>query len=291
MKSILVTGAGGRVGTALLKYLTGLHNEENVIYLGAPKAESVQDLLTEYPRCSYRHFDFEDPYSFQPAFRKINCVFLVCPDSILDIERYFRPLIQIMKLQGVTELLFLSFQGVGAMRWSRHSKIERLIQEEHIPYVFLRPSYFMQNLTALLLPDILNKKRIALPAGGVWFNWVDIENVAELAALMINAFDSFRKRKVDICGPHNFTMNEVVEVLNHAQITKPVKYRPAFVLQYILNARKGGWTFKLIRRHLLYLFLLRFRPQPRISKLYEDVTGKKPTNLRNFLLRERECFE
>ena len=290
MKNILVTGVGGRVGTALLKYLTGIRNEENVIYLGERQEDLVQDLLTEYPRCSYRHFDFEDPYSFQPAFRKINCVFLVCPDSILDIERYFRPLIQIMKLQGVTEVLFLSFQGVEAMRWSRHSKIERLILEEHIPYVFLRPSYFMQNLSTLLLPDILNKQRIALPAGRACFNWVDIENVAELAALMIHAFDSFRKRKVDICGPHNYTLNEVVAVLNHVQITEPVKYRPTFIFQYILNARKEGMSFKLIRRHLLYFLLLRYRPEPCISKLYEDVTGKKPTNLRNFLLRERACF-
>jgi hypothetical protein len=41
---------------------------------------------------------------------------------------------------------------------------------------------------------------------------------------------------------------------------------------------------------LILHFLPRFQEEPKISTFYEDLTGKKPTTLSEFIKRERDEF-
>ena len=129
------------------------------------------------------NFDFEQPDTFDNALKAIDTIFLLRPPHIDDIEKYFRPLIQKIKEHNVKELVFLSVQGAEKSKVIPHNKIERLIQEYKLDYVFLRPSYFMQNLTTTLLDDIKTKRQVILPSGKAKFNWIDIENIAETSAV------------------------------------------------------------------------------------------------------------
>lgn len=42
---------------------------------------------------------------------------------------------------------------------------------------------------------------------------------------------------------------------------------------------------------ILLHFLPRFQKEPQISNFYEELTGKKPTDLKTFILREKAQFE
>jgi hypothetical protein len=52
-------------------------------------------------------------------------------------------------------------------------------------------SYFMQNLTTTLLPEIVKQKRITLPSGKAKFNWIDVKNIGEATAHLILNFAKY----------------------------------------------------------------------------------------------------
>lgn len=56
-----------------------------------------------------------------------------------------------------------------------HNKIDRLVQKMQFDYIFVRPSYFMKNLTTTLLLEILTECSTSLASGKAKFNWIDAE--------------------------------------------------------------------------------------------------------------------
>ncbi len=120
----------------------------------------------------FRQFDFEDTNSFEQSLTGIDRVFLLRPPHISDVDKFFRPLLQHFRLYNIHDVVFLSVQGAEKSKVIPHNKIEKLLKEFGFNTIFLRPAYFMQNLTTTLLQDIKMKRRIILPAGKARFNWL-----------------------------------------------------------------------------------------------------------------------
>ena len=56
------------------------------------------------------------------------------------------PFLQAAKEKGIEKIVFVSLLGVEKNPIVPHRKIENIIKDLSIPYVLLRPSFFMQNL-------------------------------------------------------------------------------------------------------------------------------------------------
>lgn len=195
-----------------------------------------------------------------------------------------------LKLSKVKQVLFLSVQGAETSRVIPHHRIEDLIVASGLEYVFLRPSYFMQNLTTTLLGDIKTRREVFLPAGSAKFNWIDVENIGEAAAILLERFDAYKKTAIEITGEGNENFESVVRQVNRT-ISGDIKYIDANPIQYFSRKRREGipWGLALVMFSLHYL--PRFRKEPRISDFFEKLTGRKPTPLGDFLERERTKFE
>ena len=72
------------------------------------------------------------------------------------MDLYFRPFVEAIKRSEVEQVLFLSLQGVESNPFTLHHKIEKLIVEAGIPYTFMRPSFFTQNLSTTHRAEITN---------------------------------------------------------------------------------------------------------------------------------------
>lgn len=105
-----------------------------------------------------------------------------------------------------------------------HNKIERLIQEAGLNYIFLRPSYFMQNLTTTLMQDIKTKREIILPSGQAKFNWVDVENIGEAAAILLDKFEAYKNQAYEITGLENENFEKVTLLINQV-IKNPIQFQ------------------------------------------------------------------
>jgi len=288
MKQILITGATGNVGFQVIRFLEK-SGTPNKIIAGVRHIESAKRLFTGFSDIDFVDFDFEKPETFDNALKNTDTIFILRPPNISDIEKYFRPLVRKIKEHKVKEVVFLSVQGAEKSKVIPHNKIERLIQEYKLDYIFLRPSYFMQNLTTTLLEDIQTKRQIILPSGKAKFNWIDIENIGEVSSVLLNRFSDYRNLAIELTGSENLDFYKVVDLIN-ASIKRPIRFSNGSPIEFYKIKKKEGMVNGLILVMILLHFLPRFQKEPLISDYYEKLTGKKPTSLIDFIEREKIQF-
>ena len=289
MKQILITGATGNVGFEVIRFLQK-SGTPNKIIAGVRNIESAKKLFKDITNIDFVHFDFEQPETFDNALKNTDTIFLLRPPHISDIEKYFRPLIQKIKEHKVKEVVFLSVQGAEKSKVIPHNKIERLIQEYKLDYIFLRPAYFMQNLTTNLLDDIKTKRQIILPSARAKFNWIDIENIGEVSAALLNRFPDYSNQAIELTGYENIDFYKVVDLLN-ASTKIPIRFSSVNPFEFYRIKKKEGMVKGFIIVMMMLHFLPRFQKEPVISDFYEKLTGKKPTSLVDFITREKMKFQ
>ncbi len=197
MKNVLITGATGNVGLEIIKSLENIPHNLSV-YAGVRDIEKDGEILAEF-EAEPIHFNFMDASTYK-ALSNCDILFLLRPPQISDTEKYFKPLIESAKVQGVIHIVFLSVQGVEKSSIIPHHKIEKMIVESGINYTFLRPAYFMQNFITTLHPDII-KRQIFLPAGKAKFTLIDVRDIGRVAAKIMSEIGSHINSAYDLtCG-------------------------------------------------------------------------------------------
>ena len=284
MKKILITGATGNIGQAVIKWLFR-QDADHQIFAAVRDVNRAKEQFSEYPDLEYRIFDFEQAYTFSDALKGIDAVFLLRPPHISDVQTFIEPLIKEIDAARINQVMFLSVQGAEKSKIIPHHKIENLIESEELDYIFLRPSYFMQNLTTTLAEDIRDRHKIILPAGDAVFNWVDVENIGEAAAVLFDRFHEYKNRALEITGYENENFQHAADLISDLT-DKNIVYENKNPVSYYLMKRKQNVSRGMIMVMIMLHFLPRFQDEPEISTLYEDLTGKKPTTLEEFIKRE-----
>ena len=171
---ILLTGVPGNVGGAVAEYLKG----ENIDFLAG--ARNIEKNKRQDESIGYIHFDFEDPASYGTALVGVTKVFLIRPPQLTDVLGIFVPFIQKCKEVGVKQIVFLSLLGVEKNPFPPHHKIEKAIVESGIPYTFIRPSFFMQNLSTTHAEDIKERNDLFIPSGNAKVSFIDTRDIGEI---------------------------------------------------------------------------------------------------------------
>jgi len=289
MKRILVTGATGNVGKEVIKYLLQQPQKNTVIAGCRNMAKDAVALKDYLPTIQMVHFNFEDANTFASAFEAVDTLFLLRPPHIADVKKYFNPLIAAVKASAIKELVFLSVQGVEKSSLIPHHKIEHAIMAAKIPYIFIRPSYFMQNITTTFLSEIQLHSSISVPAGNAVFNWVDVANIGEVAAYLLNNFSENKHRAFDVTGNENISFKQMAVILSQV-LQQPVRFISPNLFSFFLKKRKEGIATPFVIAMLLLHFLPRFQKWPDMADTYERFTGKKPTSLATFFLQHKQLL-
>jgi len=285
MKRILITGATGNIGLEVVHYLCELDNESEII-VAVRNVESAKKKFPRLSSLSFRLFDFEEQNYFDTAFKDIDLLFLLRPPHISEVDKYFYPLLQSAKNNGIEKVVFLSVQGAEKSKVIPHNKIERLIKSIGFKYIFVRPSYFMQNLTTTLLHELQKNHTITLPSGKAKFNWIDVKNIGEVSAVLIESFEKYENKSYEITGAENKNFQEVSEILSETIGTK-FNFKSINPISFYFKKRKDrierGFAIVMTILH----FLPRLQKEPEISDNFNRLTGKKPTTLQEFINREK----
>jgi uncharacterized protein YbjT (DUF2867 family) len=284
MINVLITGATGNVGSQVVKYLNSESGIE--IIAGLRDIEKDKIYLESYPDIQYRKFDFKDLSVAEKAFSNIDILFLLRPPQISDVDGVFKPLLELAKSSGINKIVFLSVQGAEKSTVIPHNKIETLIKKIGFEYIFVRPAYFMQNLTTQLLPEIKNNRSITLPSGDAAFNWVDVHNIGEATAKLIAGFDNYKNSSYEITGDQNLSFNQVSSIMSDILGVK-ITYNQINPVSFWLRKRKelGNSSFATVMTVLH--FLPRLQEPPKISGNYKKLTSKSATSIIEFIKREK----
>jgi uncharacterized protein YbjT (DUF2867 family) len=284
MKSILITGATGNTGIAIIKALTAKHTRQQVI-------AGVRNVHIAYPAFEghslhLRHFDFESPETFSAAFANIDILFLLRPPHISDVRRYFVPLISTAVTCQVKHIVFLSVQGVENSRLIPHYKIEKLIKESKIPFTFIRPAYFMQNFTTTLNADLVKNKQIFLPAGDAKFTLIDVDDIGKVVAAVLGNAAQHAGQSYELTGDEPLSFEEMAQIISDGTGSK-IKYISPNLLSFILEKRKQQIPLAFIMVMIMLHYLPRFQKTPRTTDWVKSLTGDDPKTFQEFVMENK----
>lgn len=179
MSTIFVTGAAGNVGQEVVRALLA---RRATVVAADHKTERVSALFGGTVVTS--RLDFNDRATWASAFHGAEHMFLMRPPAIADVENNLNPFIDFARSKGVDHVVFLSVAGAGQNKLVPHRKVEDHLRARGDHHTNLRPGFFAQNLQSAYRTDIVEDDRIYVPAGRKPVNWVDVRDIAEVAALV-----------------------------------------------------------------------------------------------------------
>lgn len=284
MKRILITGATGNVGMAVIKALTE-NKVPLTIMAGVRDLEADKKKLDAY-QVSLVKFDFMDSATYDDALNDCDLLFLMRPPPISNTKKYFFPLIESAKKSKIKHIVFLSVQGVEKSSLIPHNQIEKMIEDSKIPYTFLRPAYFMQNFVMSLHEDLVMKKRIFLPAGNARFTLIDVQDIGNVASTILSNVSIYINTKYELTSTEKPTFPEMAIKLSKGLGIK-INYLSPNLLRFILTKRKEKMPFALILVMIMLHYLPRFQKDPTNTNWVQTITGHPPISFEQFIQSNR----
>jgi len=284
---ILVTGATGNVGAATVAHLLAQYAGAVEVTAAVPDVTRARQALLQ-PELRFVRLDFEDLSTAKAALAGKDKLFLLRPPQLADVRKYMEPVVLAAKAAGVKHVVFLSLQGVEHNKLTPHYKIEQIIRREGLPYTFLRPSFFMQNLSTTHRAEIAERSEIFIPAGRGKTNFVDVRDVGEAAARAL-AGESHRNRAYELTGAAAYDYYEVADILSRT-LGRPIRYANPSAVRFCWRKwREGGPVPFILVMTALYTVARLGKAAGHAPDL-QTLLGRVPTSLAQFAEDYRDAW-
>ncbi|MBL8680418.1 MAG: NAD(P)H-binding protein [Myxococcales bacterium] len=248
MSKILVTGASGNVGREVVRALVARGHEPITADRSSARAPG--------PSTS-RALDFHDASTWERAVEGCSRLFLLRPPAIADVRSTLLPFVDFARTRGVDHVVFLSVAGAERNRFIPHNKVERHLRATSDRFTNLRPGFFAQNLETAYLRDIVEDRRIYVPAGNAAVNWIDARDIGEVAAIVLDAPEHHRAQSYTLTGPGAVAWSVVTDALSSA-LGHDVRYEPASIVGYVRHLRRRKLPAGAIAVQTVLHAMLRF---------------------------------
>ena len=219
---ILVTGAPGRVGSALLERLTATEVEVRALVHDESKVQSLRDRGVEIVLG-----DFLEPETMGPVLEGVSTVFLLTPIHPEQVPQATN-VIQAAKESGNDpRIVRLSVQQASheapARNSRQHAQIEDQLISSGLSYTILRPQSFMQN-TLMAARTVASEGRIYQPFKDGKLGMIDVRDIGEVAAKVLTE-EGHEGKTYTLTGPAAISLYDVAETLGEV-LGKEVSYIP-----------------------------------------------------------------
>lgn len=216
---ILITGASGNVGRAVLNEVARSGAKHKAMYRSANEAAKAsagtQTVLA----------DFAKKETLAPALRDVDAVYLVC-SPIPDLVQLETNTIEACLAAGVKHIVLNSALGAGDYSKSFpswHRKVEDILKSTGISFTILRPNSFHQNVVTYFAPSIRAQGVFYSSMRDARVSYLDVRDIAVVAAKAL-AGGEHSGKTYELNGP---------EALTYAELAEKISKRAGRTVQYV----------------------------------------------------------
>jgi uncharacterized protein YbjT (DUF2867 family) len=272
---VLVTGASGNVGAEVIQLLhttgaevlAGLRRPDERGFLPAPVVPV--------------RFDFLDPATYAPALDGVAQLFLLRPPAIANVKQQLNPVVDAAVAAGVRRIVFLSLLGAERMPWVPHRTVELHIERSGLEYVFLRASFFMQNLSTTHAPEIRELNEILVPAGAGKTSFIDVRDIAAVAVYCLTQNPPPRQAYA-LTGSEALSYGAVAAIMTDI-LGRTIVYRRPSIWRFVRQMRRRGFSSSMIAVMVGIYTTARLGLAGTVTPDLARLLGRPPLTLRQFV--------
>jgi uncharacterized protein YbjT (DUF2867 family) len=283
---ILVTGATGLNGTALVRKLSAKGVPLRALVRNAAKAAEIAAL----PNVEIAIADMAKPETLPAALAGVDRAMLnsSADPAVVEVQSNFIAAAAKAGVRHVVKLSGIMPELDSPFRFARmHGEIEKRLEASGMAFTHLRagefmPSYFRQ------VPMILAKGALFLPMENQRIASIDIGDLAEIAALVLTN-PGHEGKIYPLTGPEALTMTEVAERLS-AATGKTIKYINV-PPENVRKAQLAAGVPPYIADALAELFAERRKgKESQVWPIAQTLLGRRPTSFAEFAARNAAIF-
>jgi uncharacterized protein YbjT (DUF2867 family) len=234
---ILVTGAAGKTGRAVLRALAGRPEPVRALIHRPDQAPSLRALGVQEALVG----DLLDQAAMRRAVDGVRAIYHMAPNVSPDEIPMGKTVISAAQSAGVERLVFHSVlhPHIEAMphHWQK-ARVEELLFASGLPFTILQPTAYMQNVAAAW-DQILLQGRYSVPySPETRLSLVDLEDVAQAAARVLTE-PGHTGATIELVGTPGMSPRDIVEVLS-AELDRPVDVEVVPLEVWERKARASG---------------------------------------------------
>jgi uncharacterized protein YbjT (DUF2867 family) len=271
---ILITGASGNVGREVVKQALAVGLKIRAAFqspdIAAKAPAGLEGVIMDYAK----------PETTRPVLQGMEKIFLVGP-PVRDLPVMEANFIKEVRAAGRKHIIKLSaLGGRESMFPSGHRDSEENIEASGLPYTFLRPNGFMQNLVNYNAGTIRSENAFYGCQGNGAVSMVDIRDIAAVAVIVLAA-TGHEGKSYALTGGEALTNGQVAEKISRVAGRKIgyVDVPPAEFKKALLSAGTPEWSTEAV------LDLQRLYREGKASVVTNDIerlTGRKPITFDQF---------
>lgn len=239
---ILIVGASGRLGSAVVQHLLAQGESIRVMTRNPPGLAHLKKQGVEIVSG-----DLRDPASLASACRGVEQVLAAAhaldgrgdnnPRTVDEMGN--RRLIDAAKAAGVEHFIFVSVQGASPDSPLEFFRIkyrtEEYLRASGLGFTILRPGAYMELWAKLIGQPIREQgKTTIFGRGNNPINFVSVEDVASFVSVALED-PRTHNTLIEVGGPENLTMNQVAEIFERASGRQAKKGHIPLLMMHVMS--------------------------------------------------------
>jgi uncharacterized protein YbjT (DUF2867 family) len=282
---ILVTGAGGTVGSELVKTLSASGLKFRAAYNSPQKVERAKREGLDAVA-----IDYARPETLEPALVGVDRLFLLATGFAGQTEGEINAVRQARNAK-VRHVVKLSVWGAETEAFSFakvHRPVEKEIESSGLAWTFLRPNSFMQNMATFYAATIKTQWAFYIPSKGCSISHIDVRDIAAVALKAFTA-NGHEGKAWSLSGPEALTYIQIADKLS-AAIGKKVSYIDISEEEFKKGAVSAGIPEFYADAIIDLIHDYEAGHGSGVTQDVERVTGRKPIDFDRFARDYADAF-
>jgi len=280
---ILITGAAGKTGQAILKALVTAGEDVRVMVRRNSQAAELRKLGAGDAVAG----DMADPFAMQQACTGIRTVYHICPNMNPDEVSIGHNAITAAKQAGVEHFVYHSVLHPQVKEMLHHWNkllVEGILFTSGLNYTILQPASYMQNISGYLQKMRTDGIYTVPYSIDVKFSMIDLDDLAHAAAIVIREGQKHYQANYELCGAQLLSSADIANLSAEA-LQRPVRAVELERTEWDHNARASGME-EYARTTLISMFeyyhQFGFTGNANILTM---LLGRSPTRFEEYLAR------